>query len=236
MSSRRSRQQRFVWKTHGGRRSGAGRKPRPENVGLLPHVTRPVFEARLPVHVTMRAVRGVPSMRTELVGSLVVAEIARASAKGFRIVHHSVQEDHLHLIVEADDAQALSRGMQRLASRIARAVNLLVRRRGTFWRERYHRRDLRSPRQFRNALVYVTFNFRKHASPSERAKRARVIDGFSSGVWIDDWKSDAFGNYVRQYRERAGPRPTVPATTWIARVGWKRLGALDPREMPCLPG
>lgn len=175
-------------------------------------------------------------MRTELVARVVVEEIARASKKGFRGLHYSIQQDHLHLIAEADDGVDFSRGMQRLASRIARRINLLVGRRGSLWRERYHRRDLASPRQFRNALVYVTFNFRKHASPGQRAVRARVIDGLSSGIWIDDWTSDAFTEYVHQHRERAGPRPTARPTTWIARVGWKRLGALDPRESPRSPG
>ena len=90
----------------------------------------------------MRAVRGVPSMRAQAVQNTVLAELARASEKGFRLLHYSVQDDHLHSIAEADDATALSRGMQRLASRIAMAVNALVGRRGRFWRERYHRRDL----------------------------------------------------------------------------------------------
>lgn len=126
--------------------------------------------------------------------------------------------------------------MQRLAARIARMVNLAVGRRGKMWRERYHRRDLASPTQLENALVYVLFNSRKHAKRTQQKARLRAIDGFSSGPWFEGWASDTFAEYVRQHRDRAGPRPTVPATTWIARVGWKRLGALDPRENPRLPG
>lgn len=236
MGRRRPRQQTFVWKTRGGRRAGAGRKPRPENVGLLPHVARPEFDDRIPVHATLRAMRGAPAMRTQVVGRIIVDEIGQASKDGFRVIEHSIQNDHLHLLVEADSGKELSRGMQRLAARIARLVNMLVGRRGKLWRERYHRRDLATPRQFRNALVYVLFNFRKHAKPSEQKARARALDGFSSGPWFDGWSRESFAEHVRQYRERAGPRPTVNATTWIARVGWKRLGALDPRESPRTPG
>jgi putative transposase len=236
MTRRRSRQVEMVWKTRGGRRKGAGRKRAPQNVGLLPHIARPEFVARVPVHVTLRAKRGTPAMRTQLVGGVVRAEIARASQKGFRVLHQSIQDDHLHLIVEADGGEQLSRGMQRLASRVARAVNLIVGRRGGVWRERYHRRDLATPKQFRNALVYVTFNFRKHAPAAKRTVRARELDGFSSAVWLDDWKSEAFAEYVRQHRERAGPRPTVEPVTWIARVGWKRHGKLSPLESPRSPG
>jgi putative transposase len=236
MRRRRPRQQTFVWHTHGGARAGAGRKPAAQNVGLQPHRARPEFVARVPVHVTMRAKRGTPAMRTQRVARIVVAEMARASKDGFRVIHHSIQDDHLHLIAEGEDGKSFSRGMQRFASRVARRVNMLVGRRGGLWRERYHRRDLPTPRQFRNALVYVTMNFRKHAPAAEKKGRARELDGFSSAIWLDDWKSDAFTEYVRQHRERAGPRPTVDAETWIARVGWKRHGRLDPRESPRLPG
>jgi REP element-mobilizing transposase RayT len=43
---------------------------------------------------------------------------------GFRLVHFSVQGNHLHLIAEARDAQRLARGMQGLATRAA--ANLAV--------------------------------------------------------------------------------------------------------------
>src|SRR5262245_34496270 len=121
MPRRRPKQTSFVWKSHGGVRGRSGRKPRRENVGLLPHVARPQFDRNLPVHVTMRAVRGVPSMRAQTVQNTVLAELARATDKGFRLLHYSVQDDHLHAIAEADDATALSHGIQRLASRIAMA-------------------------------------------------------------------------------------------------------------------
>jgi len=66
-----------------------------------------------------------------------------------------VQDDHLHLIVEADDTQVLARGLRGLAIRVARAVNRALNRRGAVWGDRYHARALTSPRAVRNALVYV---------------------------------------------------------------------------------
>lgn len=176
------------------------------------------------------------SDRGQLIALAVHEELARASEKGFRLIDFSIQDDHLHLLAEADSAQELSRGMQRLASRIAMAVNALVGRRGRFWRERYHRRDLTTPRQVRNALVYVLFNFRKHAPAAERVKRASAIDGRSSGLWVDGWKSESLLETLRERRAREGPRPTALPQTWLARVGWKRHGLLDPREAPKSPG
>jgi REP element-mobilizing transposase RayT len=82
---------------------------------------------------------------------------------GFSLVHFSVQRDHLHLIAEASDGRALSRGVQGLAIRIARAVNRQLARKGRLFADRYHARALKTPREVRFALRYVLLNVRKHA-------------------------------------------------------------------------
>jgi len=42
---------------------------------------------------------------------------------GFRIVQYSVQADHVHLIVEAENDAVLTNGMRSFAIRFARRVN-----------------------------------------------------------------------------------------------------------------
>jgi putative transposase len=74
---------------------------------------------------------------------------------GTRLVHFSVQRDHIHLIAEATDETSLSRSMQGLAVRIARAINRLMARKGTVFADRYHERVLATPRQTRAAIRYV---------------------------------------------------------------------------------
>src|SRR5262245_34894758 len=105
----------------GGCRTGAGRKssrPRLEKR----HVARPSHDARHPVHVTIRAVRQLPSLRSITTFTALVATLARGSQRGFRLTHFSVQTDHLHLIVEATSREALIRGLQGLAGRTALAL------------------------------------------------------------------------------------------------------------------
>src|SRR4051812_8708463 len=46
----------------GGKRDGAGRKPKGDNAGVS-HAHRPEFKARHPVHVTMRVLPGVGFLR-----------------------------------------------------------------------------------------------------------------------------------------------------------------------------
>ncbi|HKO91462.1 MAG TPA: hypothetical protein VJU61_09940, partial [Polyangiaceae bacterium] len=72
-----------------------------------------------------------------------------------RIVHYSIQSNHVHLLVEADDRRALTAGLRGLFVRIAGALNRLWQRRGGVFADRFHERELRTPREVRNSLLYV---------------------------------------------------------------------------------
>jgi hypothetical protein len=87
----------------------------------------------------------------------------------------------VHLLVEADTALRLVRGIQGLAIRVARTVNRALARTGRLWGDRYHAHTLTTPREVRNALVYVLNNFRKHI------RVARGIDPYSSAAWFTGW-------------------------------------------------
>jgi REP element-mobilizing transposase RayT len=187
------------------------------------------------VHVTVRAVRSSPSLRSQGVFAVLRAVFARSSEKGFRLLQFSVQGNHLHLIVEADDGVAFARGIQRLLSRAAMRINALARRSGSVWRDRHDRQRLTTPSQMRNALVYVLFNLRKHElagmNPSESALEG--FDPCSSTPWFADWSpasAPPLGSVAR-----AGPPVVVPPYTWLARKGWKRRGLLRSDELPRSP-
>jgi hypothetical protein len=64
------------------------------------------------VHVTWRARRAIPSLRSARVFPFVRGAFAAAHKVAFRVVHFSVQSDHVHLVVEGDDAVGLVRGLQ----------------------------------------------------------------------------------------------------------------------------
>jgi putative transposase len=207
-----------VPRTWGGRRRGAGRKPveRRPNVS---HAARPAHDERHPVHVTLRATRSLPSLRSERAFVALRSALSRATSPTFRVVQFSVQTDHLHLIVEGASRERLIRGIQGLACRAARAVNRTWRRGGKVWGDRYHGRALSTPRQVRNGLVYVLLNFRKHL------RAAPGVDPRSSGPWFDGWSRPPHATTV--------PRATSSPRTWLAAVGWRRAGGpIDPREAP----
>src|SRR5262245_56796239 len=158
---RRAAQMSLPFRAWGGRRAGAGRPPRPGRPRVSHH-RRPAHDPRMPVHVTLRATRGLPSLRGSAVFAAVRSSLAVSSGTRFRILQFSVQMDHLHLLVEAESTEGLARGCQGLGVRIARAVNRILGRRGTVWGDRYYARALSTPAEVRRALVYVLQNFRKH--------------------------------------------------------------------------
>ena len=112
----------------GGRRDGAGRKPAPGRRRVA-HCRRGAHDRRSPVHVTLRACETLPSLRRDDVFAATRTSFAKTSSERFRLLHYSVQRDHIHLLVEGDGASALRRGIQGLAIRVAKAINRALGRR-----------------------------------------------------------------------------------------------------------
>jgi REP element-mobilizing transposase RayT len=218
----------------GGRRRGAGRPPRKQGRKVA-HATRPFHEWREPVHVTLRARRGIP-LRSKRLAAVVGEAIRKASTdpgaaaaarrRTFRVVHFSIQPDHLHLIVEASGRQALARGMQGLASRLARRVNARLGRRGALFADRYHGRALATPLEVRRAIAYVLTNAAKHEDPipDQGTEVHEGLDPCSSARW--------FGGWQHPPPRQATPSPVAEPTVWLLRVGWKRHGLLRRDERP----
>jgi len=90
--------------------------------------------------VTLRAREDLPALRRDDVFGAVREALIRVSRAGFRLLHFSVQRDHVHLLVEADGSIALRRGLQGLAIRVAKAINRTLGRRGKVFADRYHAR------------------------------------------------------------------------------------------------
>jgi REP element-mobilizing transposase RayT len=203
-----------------------GRK-RSKDSGVT-HSRRPGLAGRIPVHITMKLAAGLPSLR-EQGAFMVLLSCFRASnaESGLRIIHFSVQSNHVHMICEAADEQAVSSAMQGLGVRIARRLNGHWKRKGTVFADRYHREDLTTPSQVRHAIRYVLQNVFRHSS------RARFLssdqpDEFSSGQWFTGWKEAHLNGRARD----AEDPPVVSPRVWLLTTGWKRHGLLSITERP----
>ena len=196
--------------------------------GVVHHVRRDPLPKGCPAHVTLKVRRGIPSLRKRKMVREFRESLKRGCERGeFRVVHYSLQRDHVHLIVEAAGKQALGRGMKSVAIRLARAVNRVLSRTGPVLLGRYHVRALKTPREVRNALAYVLLNARKHWKERTGGAPPVRVDEASSGRWVTGWRRRACGP-----TKEAGIRDVAPARTWLLQKGWRRCGLVDLLEVP----
>ena len=167
---------------------------------------------------------GVGSLRTRTFIRVLKNSLREASER--RVVHFSVQRDHLHLILEAQDKHTLGAAMKSISARVARAVHRVFRRAGPVLLGRYHVRALHTPREVRNALAYVLLNARKHWVQRTGALPPVQIDEASSGAWFDGWRRG-----LQPLSSREPPCVAAPRT-WLLRVGWRGHRLIDPAEVP----
>ena len=82
----REQQAEFGFTNWGGKRRGAGRKPKSEKAGVS-HAKRVKLAERFPVHVTLKVVQGLPNLRRkEAFRELERAFVAGAERFGFRLL------------------------------------------------------------------------------------------------------------------------------------------------------
>jgi REP element-mobilizing transposase RayT len=197
----------FPPRGRGGARPGAGR-PRGDQVS---HHGRAGPGKRAVYHVVWHTDDDVASLRGKKLFRQVLEAFRRCHEKEwFRVVHFSVQGNHVHAVVEADSVEALSRGMQGLGVSMAKRINLVSGRRGRVFDDRFFARQLRTPREVVTAVDYVLDNTDVHL------KRMGVLDAprrapdpFSSAGCPSD------------------PPVTSPPRTWLLDVGWRRLKSIS---------
>lgn len=138
----------------GGARPGAGRPKSPDSG--VPHTARPEVDPRHPVQVTLRVREGVPDLRRGPVFRAVSQALEAGSDRfGFRLMHYAIKSGEVQLIAQADDTNALSRGVQGLSVRLARRANAAASRSGKVFGDRYEVRVLKSPAEAKKAKESV---------------------------------------------------------------------------------
>ena len=189
----------------GGARKGAGRKRDPAKRPRVPHRKRPKLSRHHPVHAVLRVCGDVTNLRGPAFGTLKHCFRQGRARPGFRLVHFSVQSNHLHLIVEADDAVALARGMQALAIRIARSLNQVLSRTGPVFEDHYFAEQLKKPAQVRHTLRYVFRNAEHHTGRAPRGFDSRASEMFFEAKALPD------------------DSPVAAPKTWLLTIGFRRV-------------
>jgi len=224
----------------GGPQPKAGRKPNGAFAGVS-HATREDVNPRHPQHITLRVTSAIGWLRRFDTFAAIRRALRVAAAKhaDFRIVHISVQNTHLHLICEASSKDTLAGGLQGFQISAAKALNAAISKRrrterhGRVFTDRYHREDLETPRQVRNAINYVINNWRRHGVDRDTlfALYGR-LDPYASGLSFAGWR-DALPAHPPDLPNGYQPPPVSEPATWLLRVGWTKA---DPIDMFATPG
>ena len=214
----------------GGWRPGAGRKPTGKRVCPL-HRARPALSARYPVHVVLRTVAAVGRLRRGVTYHAIREALDVTLAReDFRVVHVSIQHNHIHLVVEADDSAALARGMHGLTISMAKRFNVALDRDGKVFAHRYHATPITTPKQARAVLAYVLGNWRRHHEDERTlAARRAPVDPYSTAPGFDGWRDAPPDLGLPADYQRL---PVARATTWLLTAGWRRAGGLSVRAHP----
>jgi len=212
----------------GGKRNGAGRKPKTPGRPSERHKTRPEVNRRHPQHVTLRVVGEVGYLRKRHIYRAIrkgLKTVLERKADDVRIVHFSIQGNHIHLVCEADHKLALASGMKSFEISAAKHVNKELsrrrgeRRRGQVFADRYHVRAITSVAQTRHCLAYVLNNFRRHGLCGPSLYDGR-LDYYSSALLFPGWKERTTPavHVPPDYEVPAVSRPQ----TWLLVQGYKR--------------
>ena len=241
--SRRSRRQQVqeLLFRRGGKPKGAGRKPRTlQHQGCAAsHGARREVEARYPMHITPRVVPEIGNMRRrDMYRAVRDASVVAAVRERIRIVQISIQDTHIHMLVEASDKQALARGMQGFQISVARNVNSALRtdacrrRRGRVFAGRYHVVVIRTPTQARNTLAYVLGNWKKHRVGRGDLPATWLADPFSSGISFPDWHEREAEHCMPRLPRDYDPLIVRRPRSWLLQSGWKRVGVIRASDSP----
>jgi REP element-mobilizing transposase RayT len=189
----------------------------------------------------MRTVPAVGSLRRRAMYKAVRdASITAALRERFRLVHVSLQRDHIHMIVEAEHKAALASGMQGFQISVARNINTALgsgerRRCGKVFADRYHVEVIRSPTQAHRTISYVLSNWRKHGEDRAGLPSTWLVDPFSSGISFPDWDELQDQSWMWPIRETYDPLVVRRPQSWLLAEGWKLAGPISARSVPGKP-
>ena len=149
-------------------------------------------------------------------GSLV-----KAKTIGLRVIHFSLQSNHIHMIVECRDNSTLAKGMKSLGCSLGKVIRRYCGGSGPVFKGRFHLHVLKSPREMKNGLAYVLLNQSKHEG------LIPYRDRFSSARYFYEWKK-LLGRRIgpllsdRRRREKSLPSYLSSPRSWLARGGWMK--------------
>lgn len=140
------------------------------------HIEREEIFRTTSLHLTIKVRSHKADIKSKLVLRALHHAILRARRKGLKIIHYTLEYNHIHLLVEASDKSVVHQGMQALGISLSKRINKIKGVTGSVYKHRYHLRKITSPRELKNVLHYI-FNNGIHHSRTKS-----ILDPYNSIV------------------------------------------------------
>jgi REP element-mobilizing transposase RayT len=141
---------------------GAGR-PAIHDPGIR-HTSRPQLRRSASLHLTIKVKKIKADLKNKTILIILKKAILNARRQGLKVIHFTLEYDHVHLLIEADNNNILGKGMKAFGVTLAKAVNRVKNSKGGVYKHRYHFRQISSARQLKNVLIYIFGNGVKHGT------------------------------------------------------------------------
>ena len=160
----------------------AGR-PAKVDVGIR-HISREKLHRRSALHLTIKVRENKAEIKTKKILKALHHAIKRARLKRLKIIHYTLEYNHIHLLAEATNNEILHQGMQALGISLSKAINKIKSLKGSVYKHRYHLKKINSRRQYKNVIHYILKNGIKHKRTSS------IIDPYNSAVVAKNISAD----------------------------------------------
>jgi REP element-mobilizing transposase RayT len=153
-------------------RKGAGRPAK--NDKAIRHTARPFFTKTRSFMITVKVKKNKAEIRNKTVLHILKRAIQNARRQGLSVIHYTLEYDHAHLLIEAENNVMLGKGMQAFGVTFAKAINRARKQSGTVYKNRYHFSRITTPTQLKNVMNYIFTNGKKHGRTKD------IVNGFNS--------------------------------------------------------
>jgi REP element-mobilizing transposase RayT len=193
--------------TWGGRRENSGRM-RIKSAGVA-HRSREKVSMRTPVHINLKLSH---SLRNGT-GIAALRRSVENARKYLKILHYSLETNHIHLIIEAKDNEHLEMGMRSFTNTFVKMIG-----KGSLQKERYHLHVLRTREEVRNAFRYVIMNHLNHTKMN-----SIKADLFSSLHTLDLKETARLYQVSIIETKKLRPVDLDQPSSWLAKQGFSDL-------------
>ena len=143
------------------------------------HTSRALISRPSALHLTIKLKKA--DIQNKVVLRILKHAIFRSRLQGLKVIHFSLEYDHVHLYVECGDNHVLGKSMKAFGVSFVKGINKYKKSLGSLYKYRYHLHIIKSAREAKNVINYILKNGIKHG------RTLKVINPYNSALVLHDF-------------------------------------------------